>query len=247
MPGKKILIADDEPFFVEVLTSRLVAAGYEVSSARNGEEVIARAKSDRPMLIIMDVMMPKMSGFEALQRIRQEPATKNIPAIVFSAKAGMKDFFADISNVEFFHKPFDFAILLERVGALIGVAENGAVQIRHAVLASVEDHITNKVRDLLIQRGFQVLVVLTEEEAVKLSKRFRPEMILCQFWEDEKILDPRKIAKELPQHPSIAKTPLYVFCKEPLYVEAMKHFRPERILTYKETSELLRKLVPVIQ
>ena len=247
MPGKKILVVDDEPFFVEVLTSRLTSEGYEVCSARNGEEAILKARSEKPLLIIMDVMMPMTSGFEAMQKIRQDPGTKNIPAIIFSGKAGMKDFFEDISGVEFLHKPFDFKILIDRVEALIGSSLGRAERPRHAVLAGVEDFTVNKIRDFLIQRHFQVLVVLNENEAVALSKKFRPDMIFCQYWEDEKLLDPRRIAQELLAHPAISKTPLYIYCKEALSLEAMKHFKPERMLVYNESSDLLRKLEALVQ
>ena len=117
---KKILVVDDEPFFVEVLTTRLVASGFDVCSARNGEEAFTMAKREKPLLIIMDVMMPQTSGFEAMQKIRQCRETQKIPAIIFSGKAGMKDFFEDIPDVDFLHKPFDFKLLLDRVEALIG-------------------------------------------------------------------------------------------------------------------------------
>ncbi len=242
MSKKKILVVDDEPFFVEVLATRLTAEGFEVFAARNGEEAIAKAKNEKPLVIIMDVMMPMTSGFEAMQKLRGDPATKNIPAIIFSGKAGMKDFFSDMPGVEFMHKPFDFKVLISRVQALTGGVSQSLGQPRHAVLAGVEELATNRIRDLLVRQGFQVLRVLNESEAVSFAKRFCPEMILCQFWEDEHILDPRKIAQELLRDPAIAHIPLYVFCKETLSLEAMKSFKPERIIAFKENSDLLRKM-----
>jgi CheY-like chemotaxis protein len=247
MSGKKVLVVDDEPFFVEVLTTRLVSEGYEVCSARNGEEAILKARSEKPLVIIMDVMMPMTSGFKAMQKIRQDPGTKNIPAIIFSGKAGMKDFFEGMSGVEFFHKPFDFKLLIDRVAVLTGSSQAGAGRPRHAVLAGVEDLVVAKVRDFLIQRRFQVLMVLNENEAVSYAKKFQPEMIFCQLWEDEKVLDPRKIGQELLLHPALSKIPLYVYCKESLSLEAMKHFKSERIIAYKETSDLLRKLEALVK
>ena len=120
MLEKKILVVDDEPDIIEILSIRLRTAGFEVSSAKNGEEAVAKAKSEKPLVIIMDVMMPVMSGFEALQKIRQDPGTKNIPVIVLSSKGGMKDFFADMHGVEFMQKPFDFEVLMSRIEALVG-------------------------------------------------------------------------------------------------------------------------------
>jgi len=239
---KKILVADDEPLFVELLTARLTAAGYAVCTARDGEEAFAVAKKEKPLLIVMDVMMPRTSGFEAMQKIRQCPETQEIPAIVFSGKAGMKDFFTDMFDVEFMHKPFDAKLLIGRIEALIGNSAQSEGQPKHIVLIGVEEPIVNKIRDFFIGHNFQVLIVLNESEAVALSKKFRPSMILCQFWEDENILDPRKIAKELLLHPEISETPLYVYCKDSLSLEALKYFKSERIIAYNETSSLLRKL-----
>lgn len=242
MKRKKILVADDEPFFVEVLTTRLTAAGFDVCSARDGEEAIALAKKEKPLLIIMDVMMPRTSGFEAIQKIRQDPGTQKIPAIMFSGKAGMKDFFEGTSGVEFMQKPFDVKLLIGRIEALIGSPLRDARQPKHAILVGVEDLLVNKIRDLLVKSNFQVLIVLNENEAVTLSEKFHPDLILCQFWEDEGILNPRKIASEILLRPAISSTPFYVYCKDSLSLEAMKHFKMERIITYKESSDLLRKL-----
>jgi len=243
---KKLLVVDDEPFIVEVLTTRLTAAGFEVCSARDGEEAFAMAKKEKPLLIIMDVMMPRTSGFEAMQKIRQDPGTKKIPAIIFSGKSGMKDFFEGISGVEFMRKPFDIKLLIGRIEALIGSPLQGAGQAKHAVLAGVEEPLANKIRDFLMGHHFQVLIVLNEAEAITLSEKFHPDIVLCQFWEDENILAPRKIAQKLLLTPATAKTPFFVYCKDALSLEAMKHFRPENIITYKESSDLLRKLEALV-
>jgi DNA-binding response OmpR family regulator len=242
MKKKKILTVDDEPIFIELLKTRLTAAGFDVCSASDGSEAIEKAKSESPHLIVMDVMMPRTSGFEAMQKLRQDPGTKKIPAIIFSGKAGMKDFFEGISDVEFIHKPFDMKLLIGRIETLIGSPLEGKERPRHAILAGVEEPLVNKIRDFLMGHNFQVLVVLNENEAVSLSEKFRPDIVLCQFWEDENILDPRTIAQNLLSKSSTAGTPFFVYCKEALSLEAMKHFKPERIIAYKESSDLLRKL-----
>jgi len=242
MKKKKILVADDEPFFVELLTTRLTAAGFDVCSAKNGDEAFSITKREKPLLIVMDVMMPKTSGFEAMQKIRQDPETRKIPAIIFSGKAGMKDFFESIPNVEFVHKPFDIKLLIARIEALIGSPLRSEGPAKHAILIGVEELLVNKIRDFLMAHNFQVLIVLNEDEAVTLSEKFRPQMILCQFWEDENLLDPRKIAQRLLAMPEISGTPFFVYCKETLSLEAMKYFQVENIISYKENSDLLRKL-----
>ncbi|MDD5225904.1 MAG: response regulator [Candidatus Omnitrophica bacterium] len=247
MSKKKTLAVDDDPFIVELLTTRLTAAGFDVCTARDGEEAFAKAYSEKPHLIIMDVMMPRVSGYEALQKIRQDPGMQKIPAIIFSGKAGMKDFFEGMPDVEFMLKPFDAKLLIARAEALVGISRPHAVQSKQAILLGVEDRVVNKIRDFLVEHNFQILVALNESEAIVLSKKNRPDMIFCQLWEDEHILAPWKIAQELLSHLAISDIPLYVYCKEALSLEAMKHFKTERILAYKETSDLLRKIETLVK
>ena len=107
MSLKKILIVDDEPAIIEILSSRLKATGYEICTARDGVEAIAKVKSEKPDLIIMDVLMPRMTGFEAMKKIRDMPEGHGVPALVISAKGSMRDYFSDITGVEFIPKPYE--------------------------------------------------------------------------------------------------------------------------------------------
>jgi len=89
--ARKILIADDEPDILEIVSFNLQAEGYEVFTAKNGDEAIEQAKKHQPDLIILDVMMPKKSGFEVLQEIQDTKRLKNIPVILFTNLAGEED------------------------------------------------------------------------------------------------------------------------------------------------------------
>jgi len=81
-----ILIVDDSPTETHVLTSMLEKNGFTVSTASSGEEGIAKAKSEKPDLILMDVVMPGMNGFQAARQISTEPDTQAIPIIIVSTK-----------------------------------------------------------------------------------------------------------------------------------------------------------------
>ena len=83
---KKILIVDDEPALVELLETELTVAGYEVVCASDGLEGLAKAIQERPHLIILDVAMPKMDGYEALRKLRSSAGTKATPVILLTAK-----------------------------------------------------------------------------------------------------------------------------------------------------------------
>ena len=82
--SKKILIAEDAIFFAKTYEMKLQKEGYSIIKAVDGEEMVALAKSEHPDLIILDLVMPKKDGFEALDDIKADPETKDIPVIVLT-------------------------------------------------------------------------------------------------------------------------------------------------------------------
>ena len=245
MSGKKLLIVDDDPSYVKILTTVFLSEGFDVCSAGDGEEAFLKAKNEKPHLIIMDVMMPKASGYEATQKIRKDPETRNIPVIIISGKAGMEEFFSDISGVTFMHKSFEMKQLIKKVESLIGSPH--AKRLRHALLAGVGVLEVKSVQDLLIRHHFQVTMALNENEAIATVKKSQPEIIFCEFWEDAVILDPLKIAQALLSQPALAAIPFYVYCKESLLLEAMKHFSRHKILIYKEIRDLSHQVEDLLK
>jgi two-component system, OmpR family, response regulator len=117
----KILIAEDEPFIIESLTFLLDREGYQVSAVADGTAVIGRVQQEAPDLLILDIMLPEMSGFEILRRLRAAPATERLPVLVLSAKGQeadrrrMDEFGAD----DYLTKPFSNKELLERIASLL--------------------------------------------------------------------------------------------------------------------------------
>ncbi len=80
----KILIIEDDPFLLKMYMKKLQVEGFEVEIARDGEEGLAKLKSFMPDLALMDVMLPKLNGLEAIDRAKADPQTKDIPILVFS-------------------------------------------------------------------------------------------------------------------------------------------------------------------
>jgi two-component system alkaline phosphatase synthesis response regulator PhoP len=85
-PAKKILIADDEAFMLRLLEMTFKKGGYEVVSCRDGKEALALAATTLPQLIVLDIMMPGLDGLGALKQLKENPATREIPVVVLSAK-----------------------------------------------------------------------------------------------------------------------------------------------------------------
>ncbi len=126
MNKKKILLVEDEKDLIETVTLRLEAAGYEVISACDGLEGLGKAKREKPDLIILDLMLPKMDGFKVCGLLKADTRYNKIPIIMFSARAQESDkrmgqeVFADA----YITKPFEPQLLLEKIRQLLNQQEN---------------------------------------------------------------------------------------------------------------------------
>ena len=83
--GTKILMVDDDKMLIDMYKERLELAGYQVEISRDGEEGLAKVHQVKPDVVLLDIMMPKVNGYEALASIKSDPATKDIPVIILSA------------------------------------------------------------------------------------------------------------------------------------------------------------------
>ena len=81
---KKLMVVDDDRFITKVYSIKLAHEGYDVILAHNGEEALEKAKKDKPDLILLDLIMPRMDGFETLERLKKDPKLKKVPVLVLS-------------------------------------------------------------------------------------------------------------------------------------------------------------------
>jgi two-component system, OmpR family, alkaline phosphatase synthesis response regulator PhoP len=88
-----ILVVDDDPAVCRLVEINLTQVGYQVETAADGEEALARVAAAKPDLVILDVMMPRLDGFEALKRLRADPSSAEIPVIMLTARAQDEDVF----------------------------------------------------------------------------------------------------------------------------------------------------------
>ena len=117
-----ILIADDDPDILALVSFRLERAGYEVVQARNGEEAVQVALARRPDLAVIDVMMPRIDGYEATRQLRQQEETSRMPIILLTARAQEEDIARgfDAGADDYVRKPFSPQELGSRVQAALG-------------------------------------------------------------------------------------------------------------------------------
>ncbi|RPI35269.1 MAG: response regulator [Chloroflexota bacterium] len=118
----KILIAEDERDIRDLITFTLRFAGHEVLATANGEEAYEKALKEIPDLILMDVRMPRMTGYEACKKMKGEASIKNIPVVFLSAKGQETEVQTglEVGAVEYILKPFSPDQLTERVKTILG-------------------------------------------------------------------------------------------------------------------------------
>jgi len=127
-PGSvRLLVVDDEPDIVELLSASLRFAGYDVSSAANGKEALELAKSFRPDLVLLDVMMPGMDGFSVLTRLRGEG--HRVPVLFLTARDATEDKVRGLTTGadDYVTKPFSLSEVLARIGAILRRSNGGEV------------------------------------------------------------------------------------------------------------------------
>lgn len=195
MAAKKILIADDEPDILEIIQFNLLEEGYEVITAKNGDEAFEKAKRNQPDLIILDIMMPGKNGIEVCNLLRMMPQFSNTLIIFLSA---MSDETTEIRGLEtgaddYLTKPISPKVLVSKVNSLFrrfnkeetGVIKVGDIEIdREKYLVKHED------KDIILARKeFELLALL----ASKPGKVFLRNEILNQIWGTEVIVGDRTI------------------------------------------------------
>ena len=134
----KILIVDDEPFNVDYLEQELEDLGYQTISALNGREALTRMADENPDMVLLDIMMPVMDGFEVLRQVKAEPAWRDTPVVIVSA---MTDLDSVIKGIElgaedYLPKPFNPSILKARLNA--GLSRKNLRDLEKKYLRSLE-------------------------------------------------------------------------------------------------------------
>jgi len=120
MPVKKILVVDDSPTDRQYLIETLSKKGFQIVTAENGEDAIAKSKAELPDLILMDVVMPGLNGYQATRQITRDEATKHIPVIMCTSKGADTDKIWGLRQGanDYLIKPVDAQALLAKIAQL---------------------------------------------------------------------------------------------------------------------------------
>ncbi len=195
----RILIVDDEPDVLEILSYNLIKAGFETESASDGEIALAKLESFKPDLIILDIMMPKIDGFEVCKTIRMDPKYKNILIVFLTARG---EDYTQISALDhggddFITKPVKPTVLVSRLKAFLrrsGNTDSG----NNSTIIEVMDLTIDPDRHLVNRNGISIDLVKKEFQLLKLlatkpGKVFTREEIFSKVWGHDVIVGNRTI------------------------------------------------------
>jgi two-component system, OmpR family, alkaline phosphatase synthesis response regulator PhoP len=193
----KILIADDEPDIVEIISYNLKLEGYEIFTARDGDDALQKAKAHKPDLIILDVMMPYKNGMEVCKILRSQPQFNQTLIIFLTA---LSDEFSHVKGLEFgaddyLSKPVSPKVLVTKVNSLFRRIQKGpdqekVLQLGELRIDPVQFVVNYNEQDIsLAKKEFELLYLL----ASKPGRVFLRNEILSQIWGTDVIVGDRTI------------------------------------------------------
>ncbi len=187
----KILVVDDEPKNVRILQIQLQARGYTVCTAVDGIDALEKVKAEKPDLVLMDINMPKMDGFEVVAHLREDKATEFIPIIMITALRDTRE--NRIRAIEagaddFIEKPFDSFEVLARVRSLLRIKQYHDTLAAHNARLEEELQMARSIQEILLpQNGLQEL------GGCHIASRCSPEMAVGGDFFDVWEIEPNRL------------------------------------------------------
>ena len=197
MAGEKILVVDDEDHIVELITYNLISSGYDVISANNGIDALKIAKEEKPNLILLDLMLPGLDGFDVCKAIRGESDTKEIPIIMLTAKGEELDKILglELGADDYITKPFSIRELLARIKVIFRRTKSSKTDEDLFKTDNIyinfnrrEVIIFDKKIDLTVKE-FELLEILVKNKGKILTR----EMLLDKIWGYEYVGETRTV------------------------------------------------------
>jgi two-component system phosphate regulon response regulator PhoB len=176
MARETILVVEDDENIQQLVGYNLAKAGFHVLYADNGEQALSLIKRERPELIVLDLMLPGLSGFEICKLVRKDPKTKSLPIVMLTAKSEENDMAAglDLGADDYITKPFSPKILVSRIKAALrrkeGLSEEGDAGGKKAPLTIHGITIDPNRHEVLVD-GVAIILTVTEFSILELLAR----------------------------------------------------------------------------
>ncbi|MEW5974704.1 MAG: response regulator [Acidobacteriota bacterium] len=202
---RKILVVDDEVDVARLIKIQLERAGYQVSVASSGEEALERVADEVPHLITMDVLLPGMSGFDAIRALRSNPKTEDVPVIVISILHDSERA-RELDVDEYLDKPIDEEQLLETVEHVLSHGRN--------ILVFEADPTTRQnLEEVLSQRGYHLTFAQDGLDLLVQARKQQPELILMDLQLPD--MDGYEVLRRLNRRPETVDIPVIVTTDSP--------------------------------
>lgn len=222
MASEKILVVDDEDHIVELISYNLINSGYSVLTANNGIDAVRIAKEDNPNLILLDLMIPGLDGYDVCKAIRSDVNTKNISIIMLSAKGEELDKILglELGADDYITKPFSIRELLARIKAILrrtkSISESEEIYRCNDMCINFERRevtiLDNKI-DLTLKE-FELLEILVKNRGKILTR----ETLLDKIWGYEYVGETRTI----DVHIRYLRKKIEVDDKNPRFIETIR-------------------------
>ncbi len=180
MTKERILIVEDEEDILELVRYNLAREGYDVIEASSGEEGLSKARSKKPDLVLLDLMLPELDGLEVCKRLRQDDEMVNMPIVMLTAKGEESDIVAglELGADDYITKPFSPKVLIARVRAVL--RRGSAVPASEDQTLSIHNVVINPGRHEVLVDGEPVSLTYTEFKVLHYLAR-RPGWVFTRY------------------------------------------------------------------
>jgi two-component system alkaline phosphatase synthesis response regulator PhoP len=220
MGSKKVLIVDDEKELLGLVSLHMRMAGFEVLQAADGEAAIKICEESKPDLVILDLMLPELDGWEVCRILRENPATQTIPVMILTARAEVDDRLRgfDMGADDYVTKPFSPRELVARVKRILERCHPKPKQQKNIVAGRLEID----MEDFDVRMKGQAVILTEKEKAIlklmvtRSGELITHEQLIDEVWGQDHIVEYGNIAvhvrhlrekiEEDPEHPKIIKT-----------------------------------------
>jgi DNA-binding response OmpR family regulator len=168
----KILVIDDDEALLDVLATRLTREGYEVITASNGHDGLDKAHSEKPNLVLLDIIMPVLDGFQFVKKVQEDVTLKKLPIIVMSGRTAMKDTF-DVLGIDLFiAKPFESVDLISAIKLLLK---------KKVLLVSESHRVIDAVTESFKKYDYETHTVMSEKEMYNKGRELKYDIIVVHI------------------------------------------------------------------